>query len=419
MAAGRSPSACCCAAAACCCTTSRSGWDRRITARRRSRSWRCCCCCPVATFQGWGWLPLWWLALLFAYLDQPERWLVFVLAGLTLVVGPGASLLDERLRTARNPLYQAALAATESRARTPPRSRGSRPPAEQGSGGPRPRLPGGSGQEARGPLRGRRRALPAGARRRPRGRARAQQPRQRRVRARQLRLGTGALPVRHGLEGARGGGHLVLQPLARAPSKFEYQDYNAAKSNADRLAPGLVAEYDRWRYDTGDYAVVDLGLSREAVWGKFKGARAGVAVANLLHGSQAPRRRVVSGIAAEPLRGLARRLRGRRPADRALARAQGLHAALPPLRHALLQAVPPRTGDRRAVLAVLPPVRRARRSLGAGAQPQARRGAAGRRLSPARDPDAVAGLARGPASSTAGGRWPARSSPSPGTRSSA
>jgi hypothetical protein len=70
--------------------------------------------------------------------------------------------------------------------------------------------------------------------------------------------------------------------------KFAYQDYNQAKSSADRLAPGLVSEYDRWRYDTGDYAVVDLGLSRELVWDKFRGAETGVAVRNLLHGSPVP-----------------------------------------------------------------------------------------------------------------------------------
>ncbi len=46
--------------------------------------------------------------------------------------------------------------------------------------------------------------------------------------------------------------------------KFEYQAYNVARSNADRLAPGLVADYDRWKYDTRDYAVVDLGLTPEA-----------------------------------------------------------------------------------------------------------------------------------------------------------
>ena len=28
---------------------------------------------PVATFQGWGWLPLWWLALLYSYFTPRER----------------------------------------------------------------------------------------------------------------------------------------------------------------------------------------------------------------------------------------------------------------------------------------------------------------------------------------------------------
>jgi hypothetical protein len=66
--------------------------------------------------------------------------------------------------------------------------------------------------------------------------------------------------------------------------KFDYQAFNEAKSNADRLAGGVVAEYDRWKYDSGDYAVVDLGLSREQVWTKFAGAESGVAVRNVLAG---------------------------------------------------------------------------------------------------------------------------------------
>jgi hypothetical protein len=66
--------------------------------------------------------------------------------------------------------------------------------------------------------------------------------------------------------------------------KFDYQAYNASKSNADRIAPGLVADYDRWKYDTGEYAVVDLGLGRDQVWAKFAGAESGVAVRNLLRG---------------------------------------------------------------------------------------------------------------------------------------
>jgi hypothetical protein len=63
--------------------------------------------------------------------------------------------------------------------------------------------------------------------------------------------------------------------------KFEYQAYNEAKSNADRLAPGLVADYDRWRYESRDYAVVDLGLTAEDVRDKFAGAETGVALRNV------------------------------------------------------------------------------------------------------------------------------------------
>jgi hypothetical protein len=66
--------------------------------------------------------------------------------------------------------------------------------------------------------------------------------------------------------------------------KFEYQAYNEAKSSADRLAPGGNAGYDRWKYDSGDYAVVDLGLSREDVWRKFAGVAEGVGVRNVAAG---------------------------------------------------------------------------------------------------------------------------------------
>ena len=69
---------------------------------------------PVATFQGWGWLPLWWLALLFSYFGARERAVAGVVALSALLVGPAVALGEQRLRTARNPLYHAALATTES-----------------------------------------------------------------------------------------------------------------------------------------------------------------------------------------------------------------------------------------------------------------------------------------------------------------
>jgi hypothetical protein len=70
--------------------------------------------------------------------------------------------------------------------------------------------------------------------------------------------------------------------------KFEYQAYNEAKSNADRLAPGLVADYDRWRYDSGDYAVVDMGLDTAQVARKFAGAAGGAGARNVIAGQESP-----------------------------------------------------------------------------------------------------------------------------------
>jgi Tfp pilus assembly protein PilF len=242
---------------------------------------------PVATFQGWGWLPLWFLALLFSYLDARERGLVLVLAVAALFVGPSVSLLDERLRTARNPLYQAALAATESVPDAAAIARleaaRQRDPQDRDLvylvGSARKRV--GRYEEAAELYRQALAADPADA------------------------LARNNLAniefVRGSYDSARAryrAGTSSAAPDVAATSyynlslahlqKFEYQDYNTAKSSADRLAPGLVADYDRWRYDTGDYAVVDLGLSRELVWSKFRGAESGVAVRNLLHGEQAP-----------------------------------------------------------------------------------------------------------------------------------
>jgi tetratricopeptide (TPR) repeat protein len=64
--------------------------------------------------------------------------------------------------------------------------------------------------------------------------------------------------------------------------KFEYQPATEARSNADRLAGGRIDEYDRlWKYDSGDYAVVDLGLTEEQVWRKFEGRAGGTGVPNV------------------------------------------------------------------------------------------------------------------------------------------
>ena len=94
-------------------TTSRSGWGRRRAARPR---WRCtswCCFFPLAAFQGWGWLPLWWLAVLFSYFNRSEksgrrRRLARADRGRAGAGGARAPSGDRS-----KPLYRAAIAAVE------------------------------------------------------------------------------------------------------------------------------------------------------------------------------------------------------------------------------------------------------------------------------------------------------------------
>jgi hypothetical protein len=64
--------------------------------------------------------------------------------------------------------------------------------------------------------------------------------------------------------------------------RFEYQPAQEARTQADRLAPSLTTSYDRrWKYDKGDFAVVDLGLSPQQLWVKFSGVPDGVGVKNV------------------------------------------------------------------------------------------------------------------------------------------
>ncbi len=238
---------------------------------------------PVASFLGWGWLPLWWIALSFAYLDRAERMLAGVLALAAVTVGPIVASLDTQLRTADNALYTASLAAVE-------------------------------GVPDRGELELLTRAAQADPQDRDLGYLlgvglkRAGYYEEAAEHYRQL---LAADPndayARNNLadiEFSRGAYDAALQhykqgvsssdPAVAATSyynqsiahlqKFEYEAFNEAKSNADRLAPERVARYEGWKYDTGDYAVVDLGMTPEQVRTKFEGVGDGVGVRNLVRG---------------------------------------------------------------------------------------------------------------------------------------
>ncbi|MFN8093022.1 MAG: tetratricopeptide repeat protein [Vicinamibacteria bacterium] len=239
---------------------------------------------PVATFQGWGWLPLWWMALLFAYLEWSERGLALVLFVSALTYGPAVTSLEFRLRTLQNPLYHAGLAAVEG-------------------------VPDGAAiarleQAAAGDPQDRDLAYLLGAARKRSGRYEEAAELYRRMLAESPddALARNNLANIEFLRGAFDSalaryraGTGSANPEVAATSyynlslahlqKFDYQAYNEARSNADRVARGLVARYDRWKYDTGDYAVVDLGLEPDQVWSKFAGAASGVAVRNVVGGS--------------------------------------------------------------------------------------------------------------------------------------
>src|SRR6185369_11681898 len=64
--------------------------------------------------------------------------------------------------------------------------------------------------------------------------------------------------------------------------RFEYQPAQEARSQADRLASGLIRGYDSlWKYDKGDYAVVDMGLAEDDLWTKYAGTPSGIRQKNV------------------------------------------------------------------------------------------------------------------------------------------
>jgi len=236
---------------------------------------------PAMLFQGWAWLPLWWLAMLFIYMGWSER--IVALALLLLCVGsaPLVKTMEARLLAQQNPLFWASLGALES----------------------------GPDTRAVAQLEEARRANPAdrdltyllGAEYKKAGRyddasglyrealgSQAKDPIALNNLA-NLEFAAGEFPAaiaryKQGIESGPAAPiaatfyyNLSLAHLQR----FEYQPAQEARSQADRLDSSLVHTYDsQWKYDKGDYAVVDLGLTPEEVWAKYSGAARGVVQAN-------------------------------------------------------------------------------------------------------------------------------------------
>ncbi len=237
---------------------------------------------PVVSFQGYGWLPLWWLALLFVYMTALERSMAILLLAVGVAVGPAVTFLESRLLAARNPLFWAAAAALDGSTDT--RSVAELDAALKKNPDDRDLVyllavhhkKAGRYDEAAQLYRSILQSDPSdGIAKNNLG---------------NLEYARGEVPsaiarYQQGAAGESPAGHLATfyfnQSLAHL-QKFEYQPAQEARSHADRLDPRVVAEYDQtWKYDNGNYAVVDLNLSRAQVWAKFAGTPSGVGAKNV------------------------------------------------------------------------------------------------------------------------------------------
>jgi hypothetical protein len=236
---------------------------------------------PLLTFQGWGWMPLWWMALLFVYLSRAEKAVVGVVLLSTLLVVPVARSLQDRLLAVANPLFRASVLAIEGGPDT--RAIDELERASQANPDDKDLTyllalqykKAGRYDDAAGIYREILRTAPNDP---------------------------VALNNLADLEFARNEPQAAIarykQGIDSAPppeiaatyyynlslahlQRFEYQPHQEARSQADRLAPALVSEYESLWKDGETAAVVDLGLSPEQVFAKFAGKRSGIARKNL------------------------------------------------------------------------------------------------------------------------------------------
>jgi len=237
---------------------------------------------PLITFQGWGRLPFWWLALMFTYLGRVEKGVALLAVLGAVAVGPAVDLLEARTLAERNPIFQASIQATEA--------------------GPDLRAAAELEQAATRFADDRDLSYLLGLEYKKAGRyddasalyrdllRTSPEDRVALNNLANIEFARGEFPAaiaryKQGVESSptpefRATFYYNLQ-LAHL-QRFEYQPAQEARAQAERLAGGLVRTYDGlWKYDKGDYAVVDLGLNPDQILAKFAGLREGVGVKNV------------------------------------------------------------------------------------------------------------------------------------------
>jgi tetratricopeptide (TPR) repeat protein len=237
---------------------------------------------PVIALQGYGWLPFWWLTVVFVYLGRVEKVVVGLLLLVGLAVGPLIQALEDGAKAQQNDLYRAALSSLE--------------------GGPDSRALADLEDAVRKYTDDRDLVYLLAAQYKKAGRYEDAAALYRDIlrvepndgialnNLANIEFAGGEFPAaiaryKQGIESSPPAPvaatfyyNLSLAHLQR----FEYQPAQEARSQADRAASGLVRDYDRlWKYDKGDYAVVDLGLDEDQVGAKFAGVADGVGKKNL------------------------------------------------------------------------------------------------------------------------------------------
>ena len=237
---------------------------------------------PAMTFQGWGWLPVWWLAVLFIYMSRVEKAAAALIAVACVFIGPAVKDLESRFLAQQNPKFRAAMLAIEGE----PDSRAIFQLEDAVPESPDDKdlqyllaiqyKKAGRYEDAANLYRELLRSnatdgialnnlanIEFAAGEFPAAIARYKQG-----------IDSGPAPD----VAATFYYNLSLAHLQR----FEYQPAQEARSHADRLAGGLIRSYDSlWKYDKGDYAVVDLNLDADQVWAKFAGLKQGVGAKNM------------------------------------------------------------------------------------------------------------------------------------------
>jgi tetratricopeptide (TPR) repeat protein len=261
---------------------------------------------PLITFQGYAWLPLWWLALVFIYLKPVEKGLAAALLVLGLLVSPLANLIEASVKAQQNPLYRAAVAAVEGEPDQPAivemEQARRKDPEDRDLAYMLATLYRKAGRydDAARLYREMLAAQPddvialnnLGNIELARGEVEAAIARYKKA------VEASSMPDVQGT--------LYYNLSIAQYQKFDYQGAQESRSNAERLASGLIHAYDAlWKYEgTGLGAVVDLRLNRDQLWAKFAGTSEGTREKNVAG-------RTVSGVSrAVLLRGVVNRFLG-------------------------------------------------------------------------------------------------------------